>query len=97
MNIDLSRLRIDSAFVDVDDEPDDYVSVRAVLMVRDVRTGEPCSIVNREMVHRVVLKDGKVPAYIVRDLILRALKHEIDECLYVDGERVAEPHPVSAQ
>ena len=39
--------------------------------------------------------DGESRAKLIRMALLRALEHELDECLrFIDGEPVQDPHPI---
>ncbi len=95
--VDVSRMHIRGCAVHVGQsapwESADYVRLRVVLDVADVVTGQDNHVTLDKTLHRAILKDGKVPAQIIRSAILQALVHELDECLLVDGKRVVEPHP----
>ena len=70
----------------------DSVRVRVVLDVCDVSTGEDTYIVQNSVLPRAHLVDGKVPAALIRHQIALALMHELDECLYIDGVQLKDPH-----
>jgi hypothetical protein len=64
-----------------------YVDV--VTTVKDRITGEPLELTfsNSYCDSRAMSAEA-----MLRDVLLRALVHEADECLYVNGERVRDPH-----
>lgn len=91
--IDVSRLEIRR--IHVYHQPDtqsDMIDLRVVLYIRNIGDGEPGEVVSRELVDRRMMDKGRVDTT-VRCAIVRALKHEIDECLYINGARVGNPHP----
>jgi hypothetical protein len=63
------------------------VTVRALVLDRE--TGGALPLVFSRM---FAIAEGKTQAQMVRELMLEAVAHEIDECIYVDGQRVFDPH-----
>lgn len=72
----------------------DYVIVTVDMEVLDVQTGRPTVVHTTERVPVFALqKYDDVYSKIVRAALRRALEHELDEWLTVDGERATNPHP----
>jgi len=97
MKIDLSRFRIFEATCSVNRAADsDTIQIRAYLQVQDVETRLPTEVnklsqLSGEAVRRLP------PGFLrqeVRRTILQALEHELDECLFIDGVRLYDPHPI---
>lgn len=63
--------------------------LRVALDVPDVVTGEPTRVYTHDFPPPV---DDIAPGQYLRNLILRALAHELDECLFVDGKKLNDPH-----
>ena len=89
MRVDLTRFKIDEArFVEERKERFGY-RVVVLLRVRAVATGLPEDITFTGPLRM----DPENKKAAVRDLLIQAITHEIDECLYIDGERLTDPHP----
>lgn len=72
--------------------------VRVVLGAKDVCDGTKQTVVVRDFIYMDRLARSERPAVLfgsfVRTLIINALTHEVDECLFLDGKRLcANPHP----
>ncbi|MBN1237433.1 MAG: hypothetical protein JXB36_02975 [Gammaproteobacteria bacterium] len=92
--VDMSRWDIRAMKVDVrfHDERDTAIA-RVVLDAKDVRTGEPGPVIGTAYIPLQHVNE-RVGRILIKDMILRALVHEVDECLYIDGARLCDdPHP----
>lgn len=90
--VDMSRWRVPEMTVYVR-EAFDFAGLEIVVWarIRDVETGERGEVLNRKRVsHSVSPRELKAMIRAaVRDLVC----HEVDECLFIDGGRLTDPHP----
>lgn len=70
-----------------------WISVEVAIETFDRKTGAPTAI---RLTSPTVLLGAEDPARfvaeLVRETIRRTFEHELDECLYVDGVRMFDPH-----
>lgn len=101
--IDLSRFRIESLKPIVIPSKYYLSSIRIIceMLCKDTSspTGEitsisACRTINRELFDRMPKPERN--AFIFK-IFQELLEHELAECLYVDGERVRNPHPEELQ
>ncbi|MGN6107247.1 MAG: hypothetical protein ACTHU0_19220 [Kofleriaceae bacterium] len=64
--------------------------LRVSIKVPDIHTGEPTWVHTMAPVERIDTEGRAVSR--VRSAILKALEHELDECLLLDGKQVRDPH-----
>ncbi|HEX2679541.1 MAG TPA: hypothetical protein VHM19_22985 [Polyangiales bacterium] len=92
--VELGAFRIDGARVLVAlDDRSDAVVFTTVLNVRDVSSGQQTTVNHQARYARSFVRDREAIAEAIRELVIGALAHEVDEWLRVDGARVQEPHP----
>lgn len=96
-DVDMSRWSLCRMQVLVQHEPFlDAVEIRVISDARDIRSGDDATVVFRECVSEDHWRAAEPcrQEQLLRDVIARALMHELDECLHIDGTRVCpEPHP----
>jgi hypothetical protein len=92
VDVDMSRWNMPSIKVEtVYTARDGVHSMRVVCQVKDV-----CNTDGRmtQIEGSFPIRRGEDVGYQVKQWLMRAIEHEIDECLYVNGERVCqEVHP----
>lgn len=97
--VDMSRWSVPKIRVLVVESPDTeavMVSVAASIACRD--TGLPGYVSRTEHLSYVVAGNPRNLKAQIRATIAEVILHELDECLYIDGERLcAEPHPELAK
>lgn len=96
-DVSLGAFAIDAATVAVSEgmlRPD--IEVRVTLAVRDIETREPNTVTHRLLMPRIRWDalPADMRAEAIRREVMKAIEHEVDEWLTVDGERVRDPHPV---
>jgi hypothetical protein len=65
--------------------------VHIVAAVIDVESGQPTEVVRMFSVHEMQLRHDHV-GMIVRSELYGMIRHELDECLFMEGKRLREPH-----
>lgn len=91
--VDLSRWDVRGLEVLIDHMVGDEVRVRVVLRGMDVSAREREAVVVG-MNHYSFKVFMAHPERHIREALERAVMHELDECLYVNGQRVCkDPHP----
>lgn len=96
--VDMTRWNLRYPKITYDYGVDNSLQIILEATVRDVETGESGPIISRKLVSLDLLLPGQQVAemikQLVRQMLVDMLVHELNECLYVDGERVCkEPHP----
>lgn len=71
-------------------EGDDRPRLVVTLRVESIHGGAPTTLTSRYPLPPE--RDALAAIRLVRTLVLRAIEHEIDECLLVDGRQLADPH-----
>lgn len=67
----------------------DYVyQIQVWFTTRDRDHGNPMEL----FLYFSYLKENYTKAQAVRTALIEAMTHEVDECLYVNGDRVFDPH-----
>lgn len=71
-----------------------YLDLRCEIRVRDIRTGEPTKVHIRELLsvaESALMSDDDRLEFVIH-MVRRAIEHELDECLLVDGRQHRNPH-----
>jgi RNase P/RNase MRP subunit p29 len=93
--VDLSRWHVPKLSASVMFLPDkEFPVVRVVASIHDRDTGEPGYVVNCTSLSWTQANNVRILKAMIHAAIAEVILHELDECLYIDGERLcADPHP----
>jgi hypothetical protein len=94
-NVDISKFKIRGINVQVsNDYKTDSQVITTIINVQDVVTGQDSRIFRRLIVNNLAFlewNDRNLLHGYIKQEIIGAILHEIDECLFIDGQRVTEP------
>lgn len=77
-----------------ENDPDnlDNFLIKFHFKVLSVETGEECMQTIIGSIHKSIADNSALLAEKIKLLMLKGFEHEIDECLFINGERINDPH-----
>lgn len=93
-DVSLGHLQVFRASVDVvHDMQHNMPAIVVELQVRNVRNDGLAKVSGRTIIHHTEARDPETFRLLLRQVVVDAFVHEIDEWLRVDGRLVTNPHP----
>lgn len=92
--IDLSRFRIEGVTAELKHAAAaPTVELTIVGEVFDTKTGRRTTAVSKRSLNVDMKRAPKLLSSIVKEALMGWLDHELNECLFIDGKRLCDPHP----
>ena len=74
------------------EEQGDHIVLSIIMTAKDIETKEPIKVIQRQTIPKYFLNDEKVINSFIESSILDILRHELQECLKINGKQVFNPH-----